>query len=106
MKSFSFIFLTFVSLHVVADSRFDCKFHDNYLMLESKGFEHIQHTLKINGAQPVSELVEGSWFIESVKCKSYEFEIVASHVQYNDPTEQIFQLRLYPEKRYQLKTGK
>ena len=106
MKSFLLICLTFFTLNAVADSRFDCKFHDNYLILESKGFDHIQHTLKINGALPISELVEGSWFVESVRCKSYGFEIVASHAQYNDPTKQVFQLILHSENRYQLKTGK
>lgn len=102
-----FIFaLLFTTLNLFASSRFDCEFHKFYLELESNGFEHIQHKLKINGGEVVTELVEGSWFIEKVQCKSYGFEIVASHVQYNDPTKKIFQLLLNPRKSYQLKSGK
>jgi hypothetical protein len=88
-----------------ATSQFDCKYLDYNLVLEAKGFEHIVHELSINGKIPVTELLDGSWFIEKVNCKKSGYEIVASHVQYNDPTKQVFMLTYSDKIGYKVITG-
>ena len=97
---FWFIFLTYISFNSLAStSKFECKYLDYSIVLEASGSEHITHKLKINGEITVTELLKGSWFIESVNCKQSGYEIVASHVQYNDPTKKVFMLT------YGFKTG-
>ena len=97
---FWLIFLVFISFNSLASSsKFECKFLDYDLVLEATGSEHIVHELKVNGEITVVELLQGSWFVEEVNCKQSGFEIVASHVQYNDPTRKVFMLT------YALKTG-
>ena len=97
---FWFIFLAFVSFNSIAStSKFECKFLDYDLVLEATGSEHIVHELKINGKITVTELLNSNWFIEEINCKKSGYEIVASHVQYNDPAKKIFMLT------YSIKTG-
>ena len=103
---FWFIFLTFVSLNTLAStSQFECKFLDYYLILEASGNQPIAHELKINGKITITELLENNWFIEEINCKQYGYEIVASHVQYNDPTKNIFMLTYGIKTGYKIKVG-
>lgn len=100
MRYFCLILLTIVSLNSLAStSKFECKYLDYNLVLEAKGYEHIIHELKINGKITVTELLDSNWFIETVNCKPSGYEIIASHVQYNDPTKKVFMLT------YRNKTG-
>jgi hypothetical protein len=86
-------------------SKFECKFLSYNLELEAKGFEHIVHELKVNGNIVVTELLDGSWFIEEVNCKKSGFEIVASHAQYNDKTKKVFMLTYSNKQGYKIETG-
>ncbi|GAA6173284.1 hypothetical protein NBRC116592_29540 [Colwellia sp. KU-HH00111] len=90
---FCFILLAFISLNTLAtSSKFDCKYLDYHLVLETRGVEHIVHELKINGQKTVTELLNNHWFIEAVNCKPWGYQIIASHVQYNDPSKKAFML--------------
>ena len=90
---FWLILLTIVSFNSLAStSKFECKYLDYNLVLEAKGFEQIVHELKINGEITITELLDSNWFIEAINCKLSGYEIIASHVQYNDPTKKVFLL--------------
>jgi len=100
MHYFCLILLTIVSINSLAStSKFECKYLDYNLVLEAKGFEHIVHELKINGKITVTELLDNHWFIESVNCQPWGYQIVTSHVQLSDPTQKVFLLT------YNNKTG-
>ena len=93
MHYFCLILLTIVSINSLAStSKFECKYLDYNLVLEAKGFEHIVHELKINGKITVTELLDSHWFVETIHCKPWGYQIIASHVQYNDPTKKVFLL--------------
>ena len=103
---FWLIFLTLVSFNSLAStSKFECKYLDYSLVLEAVGIDHVIHKLSINGEITINELMEGSWFIEKVNCKKSGYEIVASHIQYNDPTKKSFMLTFSHEKGYKIETG-
>ena len=53
----------------------------------------------------ITELFDGSWFIEEVNCKRFGFEIVASHAQYNDKTKKVFMLTYSEKQGYKIETG-
>jgi len=100
-----FTLLALVSFGALANnSKFECKYLDYHLSLDVGGFEHVIHDLRINGKISIKELIDGSWFIESVGCKKSGFEITASHIQYNDPTRKIFTL-IYSAKKGYVLTG-
>ena len=92
MKVLSILLALFSCNCLGSSSKFECKFVDYYLTLEARGSEHINHELKINGKIPVIELGKQNWFIEEVNCKRTGYEIIASHVQYNDTAKQTFML--------------
>jgi len=103
---FWLILLTLVSFNSLAStSKFECKYLDYNLVLEAGGIEHVVHRLSINGNIIVNELVEGSWFIEEVNCKETGFEIIASHIQYNEPTKKSFMLTFSLDKGYKIEAG-
>ncbi|MBA6302363.1 hypothetical protein [Colwellia sp. MB02u-14] len=103
---FCIIFLALTSFNSFAStSTFECKFLSYNLELEAKGFDHIIHELKVNGNIVVTELLDGSWFIEEVNCKKSGFEIVASHAQYNDKTKKVFMLTYSDKQGYKIETG-
>jgi len=100
---FLLITFTLISFNSYASvSKFECKYLDYYLELESKGFEHIVHILKINSETTITELVEYNWFIEEVKCDKSGYKIIASHIQFNDPTNKIFKLTFNKKQGYKL----
>lgn len=80
----------------------ECREHPYSLVLEEHGFEHVNHTLLINGKTPIKELEEAMWFIEKIKCAPNGFEIEASHMQYNEPEKQKFLLKILSSKKYEL----
>ncbi len=84
-------------------AEYRCQEHDWYLVRMDVGFEHVNHRLMINGNYLVKELAEAMWFIENVSCTSVGFRIHASHVQYNDPTKQVFLLNIISPRKYELK---
>jgi hypothetical protein len=84
-------------------SEHKCKEHGNFLVIKERGFEHVNHTLLVNGKTPVKELEEAMWFVETVKCTATGFEIEASHRQYNDPTKQTFVLKITDPSKYEVK---
>ena len=101
------IILSLVAFYSSAStSQFDCKYLDYNLELEAMGFEHITHVLKINGKTTISELVKDNWFIEEVVCNESGFKIIASHIQYNDPTKKVFMLTFNPQQGYKIDTSK
>ena len=103
---FLLIILTFVSFNSLAStSKFECKYLDYNLVLEAGGIDHVVHKLSINGKIIVNELVEGSWFIEEVNCKETGYEIIASHIQYNEPTKKSFMLTFSLDKGYKIEAG-
>jgi hypothetical protein len=98
--------LSFVAFNSSAStSQFDCKYLDYNLVLTVKGLDHVVHELSINGKTIITELQNDSWFIEEVNCKKSGYEIVASHVQYNDPVKKIFMLTYSKEMGYKVASG-
>jgi len=103
---FLLILLSFIAFNSSAStSKFDCKYLNYNLVLKVKGFEHVVHELSINGKTPITELLNGNWFIEDVNCKKTGYEIVASHIQYNDPTKKVFMLTYSKEQGYRIVSG-
>lgn len=101
---FWFISLTLLSFNSLASSsRFECKYLDYSLELKTSGSKPIVHDLRVNGKISITELYQGSWFIESVNCKQSGYEIVASHVQYNDATKKVFRLTYNAKTGYKIK---
>jgi hypothetical protein len=87
------LFLLFISFSSLSStSKFECKYLDYNLALQTSGVEHIVHELKINGKITIIELLKGGWFIEEVNCNKTGYEIVASHIQYNDSNKTVFML--------------
>lgn len=66
----------------------------NTLIITSTGFEHVNHQVILNKATRIKELEDANWFVETVTCKQGSFDIVASHVQYNEPTKRTFTLKV------------
>ena len=87
---------------MASTSKFECKYLDYNLTLEAKGFEHIVHVLKINGETTITELVKNNWFVEEVECNKTGFKIVASHIQYNEPTKKVFMLTFIKNQGYKI----
>lgn len=84
-------------------SRFECKYLDYHLQMETRLVAKVSHQLKINGQISVKELTNEKWFIEAVNCKKSGFEIIASHAQYNDFNKQVFLLTYNKGLGYKLK---
>ena len=61
--------------------------------------------------EAMKEGEKGAWhslrnravLFEKVKCIADGFEIEASHIQYNNPTERIFLLRVTSPSKYEIK---
>ena len=70
----------------------ECKEHTNFLTIESGGVGHVIHKPRLNGSVLIKELEEAMWFIEEVSCTKDGFKVLASHVQYNDPTKKQFRI--------------
>lgn len=104
---FLFIIIILISFNSLAsESVFECKYLDYNLELEAKGFEHIKHTLRINGEIPITELAKNNWFIEEIECNKKGFIVIASHIQYNDPTKKVFMLTFNKKHGYKIVTDK
>ena len=102
---FLFIILTLITVNASASSSiFECKYLGYNLELETKGFEHIVHILKINGETTINELVKDNWFIEEVICTKLGFKIIVSHIQYSDPTKKVFMLTFDNKHGYKIVT--
>ncbi|QOL26343.1 hypothetical protein LP316_03285 [Thalassotalea sp. LPB0316] len=100
------ILLTFFSSYSLASTtKFECKYHDYNLVLKAGGNDHIVHELSINGKFVIDELIEGIWFIEEINCRKEGYEIIASHIQFNDPTQKSFMLTYHPDKGYKIEAG-
>lgn len=82
---------------------FKCTEHEYYLVLESGGFEHVNHRLYLNGKTLIKELEQGMWFIEETQCTKKGFKVTASHIQYNDSTKRTFTLRITSKNTYDIK---
>jgi len=102
MKIISTIFLILCSSTVYADV-YECSEHSHSLNIVEVGFEHINHKVYLNNQTLIKELVDHLWFIEEVHCTIQGFLLVVSHVQYNDPDEREFNLRITGINTYQLK---
>jgi len=83
------IFIVFISGVVNAED-YSCSEHDHKLTINSVGKEHVNHKIVLNGKVSIKEIENEMWFVEKVKCKSTGFNIVASHIQYNEPTKKTF----------------
>jgi hypothetical protein len=86
-------------------SKFECKFLNYNLVLEATGIGHIVHELKINGKLTIVELLKGRWFIEEVNCIKTGYEIVASHIQYNNSKKAFFMLTYSDKFGYKIKVN-
>jgi hypothetical protein len=80
-----------------------CKEHEHFLLLEERGFEHVNHSVLVDGETLINELEEAMWFIEEVACTDVGFKVVASHVQYNDPTKKEFIIKVVGKGKYEIK---
>lgn len=101
---FTLLFVSFYSS--ASTSKFDCKYLNYHLVLEAKGFKHIVHELSINGEILITELLDDNWFMEEINCKKSGYEIVASHIQYNDPVKQVFKLTYSSKRGYTIIKGR
>jgi len=102
MKKLAIIIIIVLTPASVLASKYSCKEHEYYLSLKSAGFEHVNHKLLLNGKVLIKELEESMWFIESVKCNKKGFNIIASHIQYNDPTKKEFLLVIKNSENYEI----
>lgn len=82
---------------------YKCKEHKHFLVLEAGGYEHVNHHLLVDGETLIKELEEAMWFIEEVSCTNDGFKVVASHVQYGDPTKQEFTIKVIGKGNYEIK---
>jgi hypothetical protein len=69
---------------------YGCEEHKNTLEVQSEGFEHVNHTVILNGKIRIKELADELWFIEGIECLVNGFVITASHIQYNVPGRKRF----------------
>ncbi|MCP4487174.1 MAG: hypothetical protein GY820_07640 [Gammaproteobacteria bacterium] len=97
------LFLLLVLPCQLIASTFKCAEHDYYLILETGGFEHVNHHLYLNGEILIKELEEGMWFIEETQCTNSGFNVIASHIQYNDSTKRTFTLNIKNNTSYEIK---
>lgn len=102
MKYWLIVFILFSTSGYSGTSRFDCKYVDYFLELETGLSSQITHELKINGNIPIVELTKGKWFIESVNCQKSGFEIIASHAQFGRSQKRLFRLGFSKKKGYAL----
>ncbi len=104
MKNTVIILLAVLSFSVFGESKlYECSEHSSSLVIDSNGFEHVNHRPILNGDILISELVDASWFIEDVACSKLGFEITASHIQYRDPTKTIFSIIVKSNSTYEIK---
>ena len=101
MKVVITLFLLLFPFHLFA-KEYSCKEHDHILKRESIGHEHVNHRLFLNGRILIKELADAMWFIETVNCSKEGFEIIASHVQYNEPTQKKFVLVIVDKEQYRV----
>ncbi len=66
----------------------------NILVITPTGFDHVNHQVLLNKSKRIKELEDANWFVETVTCRQGTFNIVASHVQYNEPTKRAFKLKV------------
>ncbi|MDH5769593.1 MAG: hypothetical protein OEZ31_11665 [Nitrospirota bacterium] len=95
------LLLLSVSLSLSAEE-YSCKEHNHILKRQSIGHEHVNHRLFLNGRILIKELADAMWFIETVTCTQKGFEIIASHVQYNEPTQKKFVLVIVDKEQYRV----
>lgn len=103
MKRLIISILVLASPISVFATEYKCNEHGYYLTLKTGGFEHVNHNLLLSGKVLIKELEEAMWFIEEVKCISEGFEVVASHIQYNDPTKKKFIIKVINNEKYEIK---
>jgi len=102
MKNIFIIFIVLYSANVWSKT-INCKEHGNYLQIEEVGHDHVNHIVTLNGKIKIKELIDNNWFIEKALCTKEGFEIVASHIQYNEPTKNKFSIRVVGNDRYEIK---
>jgi len=78
-----------------------CKEHNQKLKIIEQGLEHVNHNVYYNNIL-IKELQQGMWFIEKIQCTKNGFKLIASHIQYNDPTTKIFFLEIDKNKHFKL----
>jgi len=96
------LLLMFLFSDLFSDT-YTCQEHPYRLELREVGLEHVNHLIYLEKAILIKELKEGMWFIEKVTCREYGFDIIASHVQYGDETQQKFKLYVQDDKHYTLR---
>jgi hypothetical protein len=79
-----------------------CAGHRHVVTLESRGFEHVNHRLFVNGLR-VREVEDEQWFVEGISCAPAGFTITASHFQYGDSARRVFHLRVTKVGAYELR---
>jgi len=102
MKNIVIIFVVLYSAGAWSKT-INCKEHDNFLLIEEVGHDHVNHIVSLNGKTKIKELIKNNWFIEQVMCNKEGFEIVASHIQYNEPTKSKFKIRIVGKDSYEFK---
>ncbi len=95
------IFCLFYSFQSIASaSKFECKYFNQYLVLETNIIEPTIHKLKINGETTITELSKSNWFVEEVECDKTGYIITASHIQLDDAAKKVFHLKFTGKKSY------
>ena len=104
MKSIVIFLAAVLSFSAFGQTKtYECAEHGFSLIIDSGGFEHVNHRPLINGEVIISELVDAMWFIEEVSCTSLGFKIIASHIQYNDPDRKTFNIVVHSESAYEIR---
>ena len=97
------LFISFLLLPVeLLATNYTCKEHEYSLERKSVGYEHVNHQVLLNGKVHIKEIEESMWFVETVTCNKKGFSIVASHIQYNDPTKKTFTLVIKNNAEYEI----
>lgn len=103
MDKIVFLLPILFSVSAVAETeKYTCENHPHYLSVTSVGHEHVNHMPYLNGSILITELEQGSWFIEKVVCTNSGFAITASHIQYGDQTTQTFDVYITNSSEYEI----
>ena len=92
MNKYIATLIAFFISSIANGDEYQCGEHKNRLSVISTGSEHVNHSVRLNGKKSIQEIETEMWFVESVTCTNQGFKIIASHAQYNEPTEKTFNL--------------
>lgn len=81
---------------------YECAEHSHTLEVESYGQEHVNHHVVLDEHNHIYEIEKENWFIEKVLCSKDGFLLIASHVQYDEPSKKEFEIKVLANGKYEV----